>query len=255
VDEVRGEPWISVQPEPAQQAQLKGELLRRWSTIDCCTSSKEADCLAGITESSPRWPAVKSSPRDPRRRRLLLVLFALGTNTGIARIAAGAHDETEAAHGTGTPAGRLLDRPRDSTPAWRSRSGCSAVRAAAMDYAAEGVRVDGGFPGIAEAPMEPLVVGRLRDACAYPGVDPAGPPGPPGGRVWPNGRAAPSRSLEKALGVDRARVRLIVSRAGTVTRVARGQPHAAAAALSATRILVIYWTDAPFRVFEALHRR
>jgi hypothetical protein len=29
VDEVRGEPWISVQPEPAQQAQLKGELLRR----------------------------------------------------------------------------------------------------------------------------------------------------------------------------------------------------------------------------------
>jgi hypothetical protein len=40
----------------------------------------------------------KATPRDVLRRRLLLVLFALGTNMGIKRIVAtGGHGESEAA--------------------------------------------------------------------------------------------------------------------------------------------------------------
>lgn len=43
----------------------------------------------------------EATPRDVLRRRLLLVLFALGTNMGIKRIVAtGGHGESEAALAT-----------------------------------------------------------------------------------------------------------------------------------------------------------
>jgi len=98
----RGEPWIGVPrleplPEPAHLAELKGEVLRRWGTVDLLHLFKEADRLAGFTDEFGSVASREVIPREQLRRRLLLVLFALGTNTGISRIAGGGHGESEAA--------------------------------------------------------------------------------------------------------------------------------------------------------------
>jgi hypothetical protein len=99
----RGEPWISIPkpaalPEPGHLAAVKDEVIRRWGTLDLLDVLKDADFL---TEFSTEFTSVASREvidRDTLRRRLLLCLFALGTNMGIkAIVATGEHGETEAA--------------------------------------------------------------------------------------------------------------------------------------------------------------
>lgn len=99
----RGEPWISVPrlaalPEPGNLAAVKDEVIRRWGTLDLLDVLKDAEFL---TEFSTEFTSVASREvidRDTLRRRLLLCLFALGTNMGIkAIVATGEHSETEAA--------------------------------------------------------------------------------------------------------------------------------------------------------------
>jgi TnpA family transposase len=97
----RGEPWIGVpkleaQPEPTGLDRLKGEVIRRWGSLDLLAMLAEADHLVGLAEEFPSIATRHSLPADVLRRRLLMVLFALGTNTGIARVAA-ASGEGEAA--------------------------------------------------------------------------------------------------------------------------------------------------------------
>jgi Tn3 transposase DDE domain len=76
-------------------------VIRRWGTLDLLDVLKDAEFL---TEFSTEFTSVASREvidRDTLRRRLLLCLFALGTNMGIKAIVAtgehGEHGETEAA--------------------------------------------------------------------------------------------------------------------------------------------------------------
>nr|WP_158983924.1 Tn3 family transposase [Streptomyces lateritius] len=104
VDIVRkqGEPWIKVSPlgkqeEPENLVALKAEIERRWGTIDLIDILKEADFATGFTGEFTSVATREAVPKAVLRRRLLLVLFALGTNMGIKRVAVtGKHGESEA---------------------------------------------------------------------------------------------------------------------------------------------------------------
>ncbi|GAA2271546.1 Tn3 family transposase [Kitasatospora sp. NPDC001175] len=98
----RGEPWIRVSPRPKQEepenlVAVKAEIERRWGTIDLLDILKYAefdtDFIAEFTSVATR----ENLSKDTLRRRLLLVLFGLGTNMGIKRVAVtGKHGESEA---------------------------------------------------------------------------------------------------------------------------------------------------------------
>lgn len=97
-----GQVWITV-PRPAAQdgpqglQALKDEVGRRWGTVDLLDLFKETDLLTAFTDEFTSVASREIVPRDVLRRRLLLALFALGTNMGIRRIVAtGEHGETEA---------------------------------------------------------------------------------------------------------------------------------------------------------------
>jgi len=96
----RGEPWISV-PKPGKQAEhlaaVKDEVLRRWGTLDLLDVLKDADFLADFTAEFTSVATQERIDRHTLRRRLLLCLFALGTNMGIkAIVSTGEHGETKA---------------------------------------------------------------------------------------------------------------------------------------------------------------
>lgn len=97
-----GEPWISIPrlaalPEADGLQRIKAEVLARWGTIDLLDVLKESDFLAEFTGEFTSVATREVIDRDTLRRRLLLCLFALGTNMGIrAIVATGEHGETEA---------------------------------------------------------------------------------------------------------------------------------------------------------------
>jgi len=99
----RGDPWISVPQigkvtEAPNLAALKTEIERRWGTLGLLDVLKDADHLTALTDQFATVASREASPRAVLRRRLLLVLFALGTNMGIKRIVStGGHGESEAA--------------------------------------------------------------------------------------------------------------------------------------------------------------
>lgn len=99
----RGEPWITVPrlealPEPANLDKIKAEVIRRWGTLDLLDVLKDSDYLAEFTSEFSSVASREVIDRDTLRRRLLLCLFALGTNMGIrAIVATGEHGESEAA--------------------------------------------------------------------------------------------------------------------------------------------------------------
>jgi hypothetical protein len=99
-----GEPWLRVpklerRDEPPNLARLKQAVVERWGTLDLLDLLKEADLRSGLTEEFSSVASREVIARPTLRRRLLLVLFALGTNVGIKQIASGdhGHGETEAA--------------------------------------------------------------------------------------------------------------------------------------------------------------
>jgi len=97
----KGDVWIRVprldkQPEPATLQALKREIVRRWGVIDLLDVLKETDYLTAFTNEFTTIATRENIPREQLRRRLLLALFALGTNMGIAKlVAAGEHGESE----------------------------------------------------------------------------------------------------------------------------------------------------------------
>jgi len=98
----KGQVWIRVprqqkQPEPATLDALKAEVVRRWGVIDLLDVLKDTDFLTDCTDAFTSVATREHLDRATLRKRLLLVLFALGTNVGIRRIvAAGDHGQTEA---------------------------------------------------------------------------------------------------------------------------------------------------------------
>jgi hypothetical protein len=102
IRERRGEPWISMPPigklqEPQNLAALKAEIRHRWGTVELLDILKETDWLVDFTSEFSSIASREIVPREVLRRRLLLCLFALGTNMGISQvIATGDHSETKA---------------------------------------------------------------------------------------------------------------------------------------------------------------
>ncbi|EXU63779.1 transposase [Streptomyces sp. PRh5] len=98
-----GEPWIKVPKlekldEPTGLTALKDEVVRRWGVLDLLDVLKNADFDTGFTDEFASVAAYERIDRAVLQRRLLLALFALGTNMGIrAIVATGEHGETEAA--------------------------------------------------------------------------------------------------------------------------------------------------------------
>ena len=89
-----GEGWISIPsmdkaPAAPNMTALKTELQRRWGTIDLLDMLKNADFLTGFSDEFASVLSREILPENVLRRRLLLCLFALGTNVGIKRIADG----------------------------------------------------------------------------------------------------------------------------------------------------------------------
>ncbi|MGH3194893.1 MAG: Tn3 family transposase [Streptosporangiaceae bacterium] len=95
----QGSPWVSVPklgklPEPRNLGALKAEVERRWGTIDLLDILKDT---AFITGSFASVASREVLDRATLNRRLLLVLFALGTNMGIRQMAVtGEHGVGEA---------------------------------------------------------------------------------------------------------------------------------------------------------------
>lgn len=82
---------LEPQPEPENLRHMKAELFRRWGSTSLLDILKETDLhinFSKVFQSSRQREFLKS---DTLRQRLLLCLYALGTNTGIKRVAAGDH--------------------------------------------------------------------------------------------------------------------------------------------------------------------
>ena len=83
---------LSPQPEPDGLEPLKAELGRRWPMISLLDMLKEADLRTGFTEAFASSGDRETLDRATLRRRLLLCLYGMGTNTGLRRVAAGQED-------------------------------------------------------------------------------------------------------------------------------------------------------------------
>ena len=98
----QGSPWVSVPkldklPEPRNLGALKAEVQRRWGTIDLLDILKDTAFITGFTDSFVSVASREVLDRGTLNRRLLLVLFALGTNMGIRQMAVtGEHGVGEA---------------------------------------------------------------------------------------------------------------------------------------------------------------
>ncbi len=98
----KGSPWVSVPkldrlPEPRNLGALKAEVQRRWGTIDLLDILKDTAFITGFSDLFPSVAAREVMDKATLGKRLLLVLFALGTNMGIRQMAAtGEHGVGEA---------------------------------------------------------------------------------------------------------------------------------------------------------------
>jgi TnpA family transposase len=98
----QGSPWVSVPkldklPEPRNLGALKAEVQRRWGTIDLLDILKDSAFITDFTDCFASVASREVLDRETLNRRLLLVLFALGTNMGIRQMAiTGEHGVGEA---------------------------------------------------------------------------------------------------------------------------------------------------------------
>lgn len=86
--------WIEVsplapQPEPPHLEALKAEVSTRWSMTSLLDILKEADARVHFSDLLQSLTAREHLDRATLRKRLLLGLYGLGTNTGLKRIAVG----------------------------------------------------------------------------------------------------------------------------------------------------------------------
>lgn len=92
--------WIEVspltsQPEPPYLDSLKAEVSNRWSMTSLLDILKEADARVGFTDLFQSLTVREHLDRETQRKRLLLCLYGLGTNTGLKRMAVGNADVTD----------------------------------------------------------------------------------------------------------------------------------------------------------------
>ena len=95
----KGKGWISLSPldaqaEPANLERLKAEVARRWPMTGLIDFLKEADLRIGFTDKFQTTANREIIGRDTLQKRLILSLYALGTNAGLKRISAGERGES-----------------------------------------------------------------------------------------------------------------------------------------------------------------
>ena len=84
---------ISISPseaqvEPQNIEKLQKEIIEKWSSINLIDILKECDLLINFTEQMETIARSSNIPADTLRKRLLLCLYAIGSNTGLKRISA-----------------------------------------------------------------------------------------------------------------------------------------------------------------------
>jgi TnpA family transposase len=77
------------QPAPPNLGRLRGDVLARWPMTGLLDILKEADLCAGFTDMFATSATREALPKEVLRKRLLLCLYGLGTNTGLKRVSAG----------------------------------------------------------------------------------------------------------------------------------------------------------------------
>ena len=82
---------VAKQPEPEHLEALKQEITRRWSVVPLLDVLKETEVRLQFTEHFKSTGNREALATDELRKRLLLCLYAAGTNLGIKRIAHGEH--------------------------------------------------------------------------------------------------------------------------------------------------------------------
>ena len=94
----KGNGWIKLSPsepqaEPVTLTKLKAEIMRLWPMINLLDILKESDLRLLFTDCFKTIATRETLDRATIQKRLILVLYALGTNTGLKRISAGNHGE------------------------------------------------------------------------------------------------------------------------------------------------------------------
>lgn len=86
---------VPAQPEPRNLRRIKAEVLRRWGSVPLIDMLKEAVLRTGCLGTVTSVATGGSIPPDVLAERLLLAIYAYGTNTGIKAVAAGGHGHSE----------------------------------------------------------------------------------------------------------------------------------------------------------------
>ena len=113
---------LKAQPEPANLGRLKDELNQRWPSTSLLDVLKETELRLGICDRFETTATREALPTETLRRRLLLTLFAVGTNAGIRRVAS-------SEPGTDTESDLHYVRRRYLTPANLRRAITTVVNA------------------------------------------------------------------------------------------------------------------------------
>jgi TnpA family transposase len=88
--------WIRMSPLPKQEEPvnlryLKNQIGQRWWMTSLLDIIKEVDMRVGFTDCFQSLTGQERLPRSELQKRLLLCLFALGTNTGLTSVSMGNH--------------------------------------------------------------------------------------------------------------------------------------------------------------------
>ena len=85
---------LPAQPEPPNLDGLKADIVRNWPMTGLLDILKESDLRLEFTRSFTTVASRRILDSDILRKRLLLCLYGLGTNTGLKRVAAGDPDSS-----------------------------------------------------------------------------------------------------------------------------------------------------------------
>jgi TnpA family transposase len=77
---------LAALPEPPNLERLKAEIVARWPITSLLDMLKEADLRIDFTQRFTSVASREHLDRDTLRKRLLLCLYGLGTNTGLKRV-------------------------------------------------------------------------------------------------------------------------------------------------------------------------
>ncbi len=98
---------LEPQAEPENIVALKAEIARRWPVTNLLDVLKEAELRLNLSDLFTTAGTVERIPRSALRRRILLCLYGLGTNTGLRRVIS-THDRADTTHDKAETYGELV---------------------------------------------------------------------------------------------------------------------------------------------------